>query len=493
MPIDINELRTYKGGDPEKYRTYMKNRFKPAEWVDEVLAEDIKWRDLTQQKDKLRRDVNALQKDVIAPKKKAKEPCDEEVAQMKDMQKKIKEIEKLLPEIAATRDNLLNKIGNIVDPEVPISQDEEEDNLVVALYPMPPEAEEEGRDKPLLPDAQGIIKYTLPDAKPLTHDDLLWRIGGFEPQRGQQVAGHRAYFLKDAGVLLNQALINYGIAFLRKRDYSVLQPPYMMNKDVMSGIAQLEDFDEQLYKVSGKTDDPEGSTEKYLIATSEQPICGFHRNEWVDERTLPLRYGGISTCFRKEAGHAGRDIRGIFRVHQFEKVEQFCVTADDFEISSQEQKNMRQCAEDFYQSLGIPYRVVCLVSGELNDAAVKKYDLEGWFPGQNTYRELVSCSNCTDFQARGVGTRCGQKKTTGKVDLTQRASYCHFLNSTLCATGRVICALLENYQTEDGVKVPDVLVPFMGGLDFMPFVRGPQEMTKGEKKSKKGGGGKNKK
>eukprot|EP00957_Ditylum_brightwellii_P186388 14191555-Ditylum_brightwellii.AAC.1 len=170
----------------------------------------------------------------------------------------------------------------------------------------------------------------------------------------------------------------------------------------MAGIAQLEDFDEQLYKVSGKTDDPEGSTEKYLIATSEQPICGFHRNEWVDEKTLPLRYGGISTCFRKEAGHAGKDIRGIFRVHQFEKVEQFCVTTDDYEVSSQEQKNMRQSAEEFYQSLGIPYRVVCLVSGELNDAAVKKYDLEGWFPGQNTYRELVSCSNCTDYQARGV-------------------------------------------------------------------------------------------
>uniref|UniRef100_A0A7S1ZVP8 serine--tRNA ligase n=1 Tax=Ditylum brightwellii TaxID=49249 RepID=A0A7S1ZVP8_9STRA len=492
MPIDINELRTYKGGDPEKYRDYMKKRFKPAEWVDEVLAKDVEWRDMTSQIDQIRRDVNSLQKNVIAPKKKAKEPCDEEVAQMKDMQKQIKALEKELPEIAKVRDSLLNKIGNIVDPEVPISKEEEEDNLVVGLYPLPPEASEEGREKPLLPDAQGKIQYTLPEAKPLQHDDLLWRIGGYEPQRGQQVAGHRAYFLKDAGVLLNQALINYGIAFLRKKSYSVLQPPYMMNKDVMAGIAQLEDFDEQLYKVSGKTDDPEGSTEKYLIATSEQPICGYHRNEWVDEKTLPLRYGGISTCFRKEAGSSGRDIRGIFRVHQFEKVEQFCVTTDDYEVSSQEQKNMRQSAEEFYQSLGIPYRVVCLVSGELNDAAVKKYDLEGWFPGQNTYRELVSCSNCTDYQARGVGTRCGQKKVTDKADLTQRASYCHFLNSTLCATGRVICAVLENYQTEDGVKVPDVLVPFMGGIDFMPFVRGPMELTKGEKKAKKGGGGKKK-
>merc|ERR1712157_158657 len=295
-------------------------------------------------------------------------------------------------------------------------------------------------------------------------------------------AGHRAYFLKDAGVLLNQAFINYSIAFLRKRGYTILQPPYYMKKEVMAQLAQLEDFDEQLYKVSGKTDDPQESSEKYLIATSEQPICGYHYKEWMDEKTLPLRYCGVSTCFRKEAGSSGKDIRGIFRVHQFEKVEQFCVTVDDYEVGSNEQKRMLQCAEDFYQSLGFPYRVICLVSGELNDAAVKKYDLEAWFPGQNTYRELVSCSNCTDYQARAVGTRCGQKKAKGKDDaLSAKASYCHLLNSTLCSTGRAICCLLENYQTEDGVKVPDVLVPFMGGLDFLPFVRGPMEVSKGEK------------
>jgi seryl-tRNA synthetase len=154
---------------------------------------------------------------------------------------------------------------------------------------------------------------------------------------------------------------------------------------------------------------------------------------------------------------------------------------------------MLQAAEDFYQSLGFPYRVVCIVSGELNDAAVKKYDLEAWFPGQQSYRELVSCSNCTDYQARGVGTRCGVKKSgkgKGNDDsqANNRASYCHMLNSTLCATGRGICCLLENYQTEDGVVVPEVLRPFMGGIDFMPFKRGPMELTKGEKgmnKSKK--------
>lgn len=474
MPLDINDLRDYKGGDPEKYRTYMKQRFKPAEWVDDVLKEDEKWRELTSKRDLVRKSVNKLQREVIGPKKKAKENCDEEVAQMKEMQKEIKEIEATLPTIAANRDTLLNKIGNIVDPEVPISEDEDKDNLVVALYPDPPEAKEG-----FLPCPQGTIEYTLPPTDELTHDDLLWRIGGYEPGRGQNVAGHRAYFLTNAGVLLNQAIINYGIAFMQKRGYNVVQPPFFMNKDVMAGIAQLEDFDEQLYKVSGKTDDPEGQTEKYLIATSEQPMCGYHKGDWIDKSELPLRYAGISTCFRKEAGSSGKDIRGIFRVHQFEKLEQFCLTDDDFEASQAEQQRMLDAAKDFYQSLGIPYRVVCIVSGELNDAAVKKYDLEGWFPGQKTYRELVSCSNCTDYQARGVGVRCGSKEKG------VRASYCHMLNSTLCATGRGICCILENHQTKDGVRVPEVLQPYMAGTDFLPFVRGPLPVSKGEKGDKK--------
>ena len=189
----------------------------------------------------------------------------------------------------------------MVDPEAPIEKDKNTENLCVALHPEPLEAEE-GGEKPLLPAPLTSLKYTLLATKPLTHDDLLWRIGGYEPIRGQQVAGHRGYFLRNAGVLLNQALINYSIAFLRKRGYDVLQPPYFMKKEVMAGIAQLEDFDEQLYKVSGKTDDPDASTEKYLIATSEQPICAYHKNEWINPKALPFRYAGVSTCFRKEAG-----------------------------------------------------------------------------------------------------------------------------------------------------------------------------------------------
>lgn len=476
MPIDINELRDYKGGDPNKWKRYMEKRFKDPSLVDQVLSLDEEWRELTKQKDTLRKEVNKLQKDVIAPKKKAKEPCDDEVEQMKAMQTEIKEKEAQLPILEEKRDLILFRIGNMVDPEVPVSKDEDQDNLVIDLKPLP--------DGVALPCPAGTLEYDLPPSKPLTHDELLWRIGGYEPHRGQQVAGHRAYFLTNAGVMLNQAIINYSIAFLSERGYNILQPPFFMNKDVMASIAQLEDFDEQLYKVSGKTDDPDGSTEKYLIATSEQPICAYHKGEWIEEKSLPLRYAGISTCFRKEAGSSGKDIRGIFRVHQFEKIEQFCLTGDDFELSQEEQKRMLQCAKDFYDNLGFNYRVVCLVSAELNDAAVKKYDLEAWFPGQQAYRELVSCSNCTDYQSRGVGVRCGGKQ--GTKDLTARASYVHMLNATLCATGRGICCLLETHQTPDGVVVPEVLRPYMGGKDFLPFVRGPPELTKGEKgKSKK--------
>lgn len=210
---------------------------------------------------------------------------------------------------------------------------------------------------------------------------------------GSKIAGHRGYFLTNDGIDLNQALITYGLHFLRKRGYRNIQPPFMMNKDMMAKTAQLDQFDEELYKVIADDD------EKYLIATSEQPISAYHSGEWFEspETQLPLRYAGYSTCFRKEAGSAGRDMWGIFRVHQFEKVEQFCITSPDKSWEALDQ--MIGFSEEFYQSLGIPYRVVAIVSGALNLAAAQKYDLEAWFPFQGAYKELVSCSNCTDYRA----------------------------------------------------------------------------------------------
>ena len=279
-------------------------------------------------------------------------------------------------------------------------------------------------------------------------------------------------------MLLNQAFINYGIAFLRKRNYSILQPPYMMKKSMMAGVAQLEEFDEALYKVSGGANDSEDS-DKYLIATSEQPICGYHKGEWLDEKSLPLRYSGVSSCFRKEAGKHGKDVWGIFRVHQFEKVEQFVICEDDIEVSNAIQQEMLVAAEEFYQSLGFPYQVINIVSGALNNAAIRKYDLECWFPGYNEYKELVSCSNCTDYQSRAMEIRCGATK---KMNETTK-KYVHMLNSTLCATGRAICCLLETYQEENGVRVPEVLQPYMGGISFMPFIREARGEKDGDAKS----------
>jgi seryl-tRNA synthetase len=208
----------------------------------------------------------------------------------------------------------------------------------------------------------------------------------------------------------------------------------------------------------------------YLIATSEQPLAALHVDEWMDPATLPVRYGGVSSCFRKEAGAHGKDTWGIFRVHQFEKVEQFVITSP--ETSWEMHEEMLKTSEEFYQSLGIPYQVVVIVSGELNNAAAKKYDLEGWYPGFQEFRELVSCSNCTDYQARRMEIRYGAPK---KDDDTKH--YVHMLNSTLTATGRTICAILENNQTDKGINVPPALQPFLAGYledaTFIPFVNEP--------------------
>eukprot|EP00827_Trimyema_finlayi_P007131 TRINITY_DN963_c0_g1_i5.p1 TRINITY_DN963_c0_g1~~TRINITY_DN963_c0_g1_i5.p1 ORF type:complete len:295 (+),score=114.02 TRINITY_DN963_c0_g1_i5:129-1013(+) len=284
-------------------------------------------------------------------------------------------------------------------------------------------------------------------------------IDGYEPQKGATIAGHRGYFLKGPGALLNMALQAYGMQFLNKQKYTPLYTPFFMKKEIMGATCQLSDFDESLYKVSGNENE-----EYYLIATSEQPISAFHYKEWLQPQDLPKKFAGCSSCFRKEAGAYGKDMWGIFRVHQFEKIEQFVITKP--EDSWQAHEEMIKVAESFYQSLKLPYQVINIVSGELNDAAAKKYDLEAWFPGYHNYRELVSCSNCTDYQSRALEIRYGFKNKSAESEKL----YVHMLNATLCATQRTLCCILENYQTPDGVKVPEVLVPFFGA-DFIPYVK----------------------
>jgi len=222
--------------------------------------------------------------------------------------------------------------------------------------------------------------------------------------------------------------------------------------------------------------------EKYLIATSEQPIAAFHRDEWLATESLPIRYAGLSTCFRQEVGSHGRDTRGIFRVHQFEKIEQFCITSPHDNKSWEMFNEMITNAEEYCQALGLPYQIVNIVSGELNNAASKKLDLEAWFPGSHAFRELVSCSNCLDYQSRRLAVRYGQTKKMGA-----QVDYVHMLNATMCATTRVICAILENYQTETGIRIPDALKPFMPPdlQEEIPFVRSAPKDDQETKKQKK--------
>lgn len=457
--LDLNLFREDRGGNPELVRESQKRRFKDVTLIDQVLEWDGKWRSTRYELDclsKKKNELNAQMKEIKIKGRKPEtniDPDGSKEAAIKEEKVKLATNETNLKDELATiekeRETILKQIGNIIHHSVPVHNDEEE-NRIERVWP-------ESGEKP---KAGG---------KGLTHADLLYMIDGVEYTRGVTCAGSRGYFLKGPGVMLNMALIQYGLKFLVEKDYTPVQPPYFMEKEQMAKCAQLDDYDEQLYKVSG-----EGG-EKYLIATSEQPICVYHANEWVDEKELPRKFVGFSTNFRKEAGSHGRDELGIFRVHQFDKLEQFCVTSPDDDESYKMLEVMIQNAEDFYKNLGLTYQVVSIVSGAMNDAAAKKYDLEAWFPGskggQGSFKELVSASNCTDYQARKLETRCGNKKMG---DINKR--YVHMLNSTLCATTRVICCILETFQTDDGITVPEVLRPFYGS-DFIPFVKEKPNLT----------------
>ncbi|CAF1716015.1 unnamed protein product [Brassica oleracea] len=475
--LDINLFREEKGNDPEIIRESQRRRFASVDLVDEVINLDKEWRQRQFEVEGLRSEFNKLNKQV-AKLKISGGDASEVIQQAEKNKQDAADKEKEVGDAYAKLKEKLVKVGNLVPDSVPVSNDEA-DNPVIKV---------EG-EKPVF----------APGQKVLNHVDLVEKTFIANNKRGAKIAGGRGYFLRGDGVLLNQALINFGLKFLKDRDlgYTALQPPFFMRKEVMAKCAQLKEFDEELYKVvtgKGKDKDITGEgdgkdynkatgekDDKYLIATAEQPLCAYHMDEWIPTTELPIRYAGYSTCFRTEAGSHGRDQLGLFRVHQFEKIEQFCLTSPDENKSWEMLEEMMKNSEEFYQALKLPYRVVEIVSGALNDAAAKKYDLEGWFPASGTYRELVSCSNCTDYQARRLEIRYGQKKSN------EQAKYVHMLNSTLTATERTICCILENYQREDGVEVPEALLPFMDGVKFLPFKNKPVVAnTKSKKSNSKG-------
>ncbi|XP_030076289.1 serine--tRNA ligase, cytoplasmic [Microcaecilia unicolor] len=490
MVLDLDLFRVDKGGDPERVRETQAKRFKDVTLVDRLVQADGEWRKCRFQTDNLNKLKNLCSK-TIGEKMKKKEPVGDDETIPEAAQNleeltteilsaltvtQIKKIRVLIDEailkcdaervkLEAKRFENLREIGNLLHPSVPISNDEDNDNKVEKTWG----------------DCTTQKKYS--------HVDLVVMVDGYEGEKGAIVAGSRGYFLKGPLVFLEQALIQYALQSLNRRGYTPIYTPFFMRKEVMQEVAQLSQFDEELYKVIGKGSEKSDDCsvdEKYLIATSEQPIAALHRDEWLKPEDLPIRYAGISTCFRQEVGSHGRDTRGIFRVHQFEKIEQFVYASPHDNKSWEMFEEMITTAEEFYQSLEIPYRIVNIVSGSLNHAASKKLDLEAWFPGSAAFRELVSCSNCTDYQARRLRIRYGQtKKMMDKVE------FVHMLNATMCATTRAICAILENYQTEDGIVVPKKLRDFMPPdlKEMIKFVKPApieQELSKKHKKQQEG-------
>ncbi|XP_015113481.1 serine--tRNA ligase, cytoplasmic [Diachasma alloeum] len=485
MVLDLDLFREDKGFDPNKIRENQTKRFKDVGLVETVIEKDKFWRQLRHRADNLNKLKNVCSKE-IGEKMKKKEPVGDDATVPEDLSSnldgitsdnlkaltvtQIKAIRGLIDDaivnnnddlikVEGERNSALREVGNHLDLTVPVSNDEDE-NKVERVFG----------------DCTERKKYS--------HVDLIHMIDGMDAERGAAVAGARGYFLTGPAVFLEHALIQYALRKLFEKGYKPLYTPFFMKKDAMQEVAQLAQFDEELYKVIGKGSekaDEKESEEKYLIATSEQPIAAYHRNEWIPEASLPIRYAGLSTCFRQEVGSHGRDTRGIFRVHQFEKVEQFCITSPHDNKSWEMMDEMIKNAEDFYQDLNIPYRIVNIVSGALNHAASKKLDLEAWFPGSAAFRELVSCSNCLDYQARRLLVRYGQtKKMNASVD------YVHMLNATMCAVTRVICAILEVHQTETGIKVPKAISAFMPQQyqEEIPFVK-PAPIEEAEMKKQK--------
>lgn len=452
--LDLNDFITERGGDINKIRESQRRRFAPEEVVEEVIALYEEARRARYAATQIGSELNAVQKE-IGKKKKAKEDASDLVNQKADIEKRKKEAEDIAAQKELERDRKIRPIGNYVHDSVPVSNNED-DNQIIRTW------------------APENVSMERPGC--LSHHEVLTRLDGYDPERGVKIVGHRGYCLTGYGLFLNLALINYGLEFLFNKGYKPNQPPQFMLKDLMAKTAQLEQFDEELYKV---TESDDKSTDKYLIATSEQPLSALHDSEWLQEKDLPIKYAGYSTCYRKEAGAHGKDAWGIFRVHQFEKIEQFVLTKPD--ESWQAFEDMMATSEEFYKSLGLPYQVVAIVSGALNNAAAKKYDLEAWFPFQQEYKELVSCSNCTDYQSRALDIRFGAKKAT---DL--KKTYVHALNATLCATERTLCCVLENFQREEGIEVPEPLRKYIPGApEFIPYTKElPKDSTSQRAKAK---------
>ncbi len=398
-------------------------------WVDELLGLDALWREATTRTNALREHRNKLTREIEALRRNGGD-FSSKIVEASAIPDEIRRIEKEIDSYRERIDFILRRLPNIMDPTVPFGKDDS-GNLEVKRWGTPRDLGFEPKD----------------------HIDLAEGLGLVDVERAAKVAGSRFYYLRNELVLLNYSLIKYALDFLERKGFTLIQPPYMVKREAVESAVAFSDFEEMIYKIEDE--------DLYLIATSEHPLLAMHTDEILDGKTLPLRYAGVSPCFRKEAGAHGRDTKGIFRTHQFEKVEQFIFCKP--EDSPKEHESLLMRTEEFIQSLGIPYRIVNVCSGDLGTVAAKKYDLEGWLPGQRKFRELVSCSNCTSYQAVSAKVRFRNRANDPTV-------FVHTLNSTLVASERALIAIMENNQEKDGsVVMPEPLVPYMNGRTRIPF------------------------
>ena len=397
-----------------------RNEKEKLEWIEDLLKIDGGRKKLLQDNQKLRQRRNEITEEINQLRKQGK-GIKEKIIEAKEIPDKIKQRDEKLEEMKNKINYYLMRVPNILHETVPVGKDAN-DNVVV----------KEWGEKP---------KFSF-ELRP--HGELLQELGLANFEKAAEVSGHGFYYLIGDIALLERALINFAVDFLVKEGYTLIEPPLMLRRKPYEGVTDLKDFETMMYKVENE--------DLLLIATSEHPIAAMLMNETYDEKQLPIKFVGLSPCFRKELGSHSIDTRGLFRVHQFNKIEQFifCKPEDSWRFHEELLKN----AEAIFQKLKIPYRVVNICTGDIGIVAAKKYDIEAWFPRENLYREVVSCSNCTAYQAARLNIR--YKKGDEK-------EYLHTLNSTAVATGRAIRAIVENYQQKDGsIKVPTVLQKYMG-------------------------------
>jgi seryl-tRNA synthetase len=418
--IDIKFLRE----NPDVVRASQKGRGEDVAIVDKVLAIDDIRRAALAEFETLRAEQNVLSKSVGAAK------GDEKAALLensKALAEKVKAADAKRAEVETQASALVMQLSNLLDPEAPIGG--EEDFVTIEHVGTPRDFAKDG--------------FEAKD-----HVELGKLLGAIDTERGAKVSGSRSYYLTGAGAMLEFALVNYAIQSALKAGFTPVIPPVLVKPAAMEGTGFLGQAAENVYHLE--------KDDYYLVGTSEVPLAAYHMDEVLPAEKLPLRYAGYSSCFRREAGSYGKDTRGIIRVHQFDKVEMFSFCKP--EEAKAEHQRLLQWEKDFLNAMEIPFRVIDVASGDLGSSATRKFDIEAWIPTQNTYREVTSTSNCTEFQARRLNIRYKDADGTKAVAT---------LNGTLVAIPRMIVAILENHQNADGtVNVPAVLQPFLGMKRF---------------------------